>query len=98
VDVFAVYTGSKQLEPLQVERNPTLFFNFGFLTIEPQNIDLKSWFPFGEELPTVVVGDDEISMIHDMALYRQTRTRLEDVEDRQAKMLEILDRVTKKDV
>ena len=72
------YTGSKTLAPLEVERRPTLFFNFGFLTIEHPKQDLKKWFPLGEELPAVIVGDDEISMIHDMALYRQSRTRLQD--------------------
>ena len=79
------YTGSKTLEPLQVERRPTLFFNFGFITIERQNVDLTPWFPLGEQLPAVVVGDDEISMVHDMALYRQSRVRLEDNEKKVAK-------------
>lgn len=74
----AKYTGSKTLDPLQVEGKPTLFFNFGFLTIDNPKQDLKQWFPLGEELPAVVVGDDEISMIHDMALYRQSRVRLQD--------------------
>lgn len=61
------YTGSKKLD-----RNK-LFFNFGFLSIDHPQIDLSAWFPDGKERPAVVVGDDEIAMIHDMALYRQTR-------------------------
>lgn len=72
-----VYTGSSVLQPLQVERKPSLFFNFGFLEIEHPNQNLTNWFPFGEELPAVVVADDEIAMIHDMALYRQSRVRLD---------------------
>jgi CRISPR-associated protein Cmr4 len=84
-DLPRLYTGSQKLSPLDIERQPTLFFNFGFLTIEHQNVDLTPWFPFGEQLPAVVVGDDEISMIHDMALYRQSRVRLEDEEKRVAK-------------
>lgn len=80
-----LYTGSSVLKPLQVERKPTLFFNFGFLTIDHPNQDLTAWFPFGEELPAVVVADDEISMIHDMALYRQSRVRLEENEKKAKK-------------
>jgi CRISPR-associated protein Cmr4 len=61
------YTGSKKLN------RSKLFFNFGFLSIDHSQIDLSDWFPDGKERPAVVVGDDEIAMIHDMALYRQTR-------------------------
>ncbi|MBW4549359.1 MAG: type III-B CRISPR module RAMP protein Cmr4 [Symplocastrum torsivum CPER-KK1] len=68
-----LYTGSKTLKALEQK----LFFNFGFLSIEHPNQDLKAWFPDGKELPSVVVGDDEIGMIHDMALYRQSRVALE---------------------
>lgn len=71
-----VYTGSQKLDALEVERKKALFFNFGFVTIEHTE-DLTSWFPGGEQLPAVVVADDEISMIHDMALYRQSRVKLE---------------------
>lgn len=68
-----------------------LFFNFGFLELndyinngvikeneqkEYEN-DMSHWFPFGT-VPAVIVSDDEIGMIHDMALYRQSRVRLED--------------------
>lgn len=65
------YTGSSRLD-----RNK-LFFNFGFLTIDYPKHDLKNWFPDEQERPAVVVGDDEIAMIHDMALYRQTRISME---------------------
>jgi CRISPR-associated protein Cmr4 len=74
--VPAAYTGSQTLKALDVNGQPTLFFNFGFLTIE-KTADLLPWFPLEEELPAVVVGDDEIAMIHDMALYRQSRVALD---------------------
>jgi len=66
-----IYTGSSNL------RKNKLFFNFGFLTIDYPEQDLKNWFPDGKERPSVIVGDDEIAMIHDMALYRQTRIAME---------------------
>lgn len=66
-----VYTGSKSLGQNK------LFFNFGFLTIDHPKKELKNWFPDKQERPAVVVGDDEIAMIHDMALYRQTRIAME---------------------
>lgn len=65
------YTSSKRLD------RSKLFFNFGFLTIEHPKQDLSDWFPDRQERPAVVVGDDEIAMIHDMALYRQTRIAME---------------------
>lgn len=69
------YTGSQTLQALEVNGERKLFFNFGFLTI-PRTDNLSAWFPLGEELPAVVVADDEISLIHDMALYRQSRVAL----------------------
>jgi CRISPR-associated protein Cmr4 len=75
------YTGSSTLKPLSVEGKKKLFFNFGFLELKATT-NLKAWFPNGEELPAVVVADDEIGMIHDMALYRQSRVRLKDDEKR----------------
>ncbi|NET12812.1 MAG: type III-B CRISPR module RAMP protein Cmr4 [Okeania sp. SIO1H6] len=77
------YTGSKTLKALNLEGKETLFFNFGFLTVDRKE-DLTPWFPLGEQLPAVVVGDDEIAMIHDMALYRQSRVAL-DKEEKKAK-------------
>lgn len=75
------YTGSSTLKPLNVEGKKKLFFNFGFLELK-ETTNLKAWFPTDEELPAVIVGDDEIGMIHDMALYRQSRVRLKDGEKR----------------
>ncbi|BAS60333.1 hypothetical protein NIES2135_64400 (plasmid) [Leptolyngbya boryana NIES-2135] len=75
------YVGSSTLKTLNVEGKKKLFFNFGFLTLDKTE-DLSIWFPNGEQLPAVVVGDDEIGMIHDMALYRQSRVRLMDREKR----------------
>ncbi|MCU0551670.1 MAG: RAMP superfamily CRISPR-associated protein [Leptolyngbya sp. Prado105] len=73
------YTASQTLKPLKIDGKSKLFFNFGFLTLN-QSADLSAWFPLGEELPAIVVADDEIGMIHDMALYRQSRVRLKDDE------------------
>jgi CRISPR-associated protein Cmr4 len=69
------YTHSKELKPLP---NGKLFFNFGFLSVSlDDSYNWSSLFPSGKNLPVVIVGDDEISMIHDMALYRQSRVALE---------------------
>lgn len=76
------YTGSSTVKTLTVEGKQKLFFNFGFLELKEGQQDLQAWFPGGEELPAVVVADDEIGMIHDMALYRQSRVRLKDDEKR----------------
>ncbi|HBL13348.1 MAG TPA: type III-B CRISPR module RAMP protein Cmr4 [Cyanobacteria bacterium UBA11162] len=70
------YKGSQTLDALTINGTKKLFFNFGFLTVEGTE-NLSAWFPLGKELPAVVVGDDEIGMIHDMALYRQSRVALE---------------------
>jgi len=58
----------------------TLFFNLGFLALE-QEEDLSIWCPQGIEIEAtqlVIVDDNDIAMIHDMGLYRQTRVALED--------------------
>jgi CRISPR-associated protein Cmr4 len=73
------YTGSATVKALDLDGKKKLFFNFGFLTLKKTE-DLSAWFPLGEQLPAVVVADDEIGMIHDMALYRQSRVRLKDDE------------------
>jgi CRISPR-associated protein Cmr4 len=75
------YVGSTAVKALNIDGKKKLFFNFGFLTLT-RTEDLSAWFPSGEELPAVVVADDEIGMIHDMALYRQSRVRLMDDEKR----------------
>lgn len=75
-DIPDKYTHSKKVQLLP---NNKLFFNFGFLDFSSSK-DYQQWnklFPNGEELPAVIVADDEISMIHDMALYRQSRVALE---------------------
>ena len=78
-EIPETYTGSQTLSALTI--NKKLFFNFGFLTVE-KTADLTAWFPSGEEFPAVVVADDEIGMIHDMALYRQSRAALEEDQKR----------------
>ncbi|MBE9094724.1 type III-B CRISPR module RAMP protein Cmr4 [Tychonema sp. LEGE 07203] len=80
----ANYTGSQTLKALDINGKPKLFFNFGFLTVD-KTADLSAWFPLEEELPAVVVADDEIAMIHDMALYRQSRVALEKEEKKTVK-------------
>jgi CRISPR-associated protein Cmr4 len=75
------YLGSKKLKILDVNGKKKIFFNFGFIDLKEQK-DFSIWFPFGEELPAVVVADDEIGMVHDMALYRQSRVHLKDYEKR----------------
>ncbi|MEY3868762.1 MAG: hypothetical protein RLZZ338_2653 [Cyanobacteriota bacterium] len=81
----AIYTSSRTLKPLEIKGKKKLFFNFGFLTIDHPAQDLSAWFPLGEELPAVIVADDEIAMIHDMALYRQSRVALESNEKKAKK-------------
>jgi CRISPR-associated protein Cmr4 len=81
VSVPEKYTGSSTLRPLSVGDKKKLFFNFGFLELKKTE-SLKVWFPNGKELSAVVVADDEIGMIHDMALYRQSRVHLMDYEKR----------------
>ncbi|NEP61920.1 MAG: type III-B CRISPR module RAMP protein Cmr4 [Symploca sp. SIO2G7] len=76
------YTGSQTVKTLNIKGKKKLFFNFGLLELTKGQTDLSHWFPLGEELPAVVVADDEIGMIHDMALYRQSRVRLKDDEKR----------------
>ncbi|GAB1543354.1 type III-B CRISPR module RAMP protein Cmr4 [Scytonema sp. NUACC21] len=75
IDIPEPYTGSRNLKARESQGKKTLFFNLGFLTIN-KTADLSPWFPTGKEMPAVVVGDSDISMIHDMALYRQSRVRL----------------------
>jgi len=75
------YTAPKGLQGRQVEgRGKILFFNLGFLEIE-NTADLSPWIPEGTDLDAnklVVVHDNDISMLHDMALYRQSRVKLLD--------------------
>jgi CRISPR-associated protein Cmr4 len=75
------YTAPKTLPGRQVGSNrKVLFFNLGFMEIEFE-ADLSAWVPVGCGLKSdnlVVVNDNDIAMLHDMALYRQSRVKLHD--------------------
>ncbi len=77
----APYTAPKSLQGRQVGvGRKILFFNLGFMEIEHE-ADLSAWIPIGTDLQVsnlVVVGDNDIAMLHDMALYRQSRVKLLD--------------------
>lgn len=76
------YTASKSLKARDMGDNrKMLFFNLGFLEITKQADLAQDWLPEGLDIPPsqlVVVDDNDIAMIHDMALYRQSRVALED--------------------
>jgi CRISPR-associated protein Cmr4 len=80
-DLPQPYTAAKTLQGRQVDTNrKVLFFNLGFLEIEHED-DLSGWIPKGSDLDKshlVVVDNKDIAMIHDMALYRQSRVKLLD--------------------
>jgi CRISPR-associated protein Cmr4 len=80
-DIPKPYTAPRTLQGRQVgTHRKVLFFNLGFLEIEHE-ADLSTWIPANAELPAanlVVVGDSDIAMLHDMALYRQSRVKLQD--------------------
>jgi CRISPR-associated protein Cmr4 len=73
------YTASKNLSCRKVEgQRKVLFFNLGFMEIE-HNEDLSGWIPEGVKIKSdnlVVVDDNDLGMIHDMALYHQSRVKL----------------------
>jgi CRISPR-associated protein Cmr4 len=75
----APYTASPGLPGRQVETSrKVLFFNLGFLEIEHE-ADLSAWIPEEVNIDrnlAVVVADNDIAMLHDMALYRQSRVKL----------------------
>jgi CRISPR-associated protein Cmr4 len=78
-DLPKPYTAAKGLQGRSMDdtRQKVLFFNLGFITIEYE-ADLSVWAK-DLNLPSdrlVVVGDNDIAMIHDMALYRQSRVKL----------------------
>lgn len=80
------YTGSKGLQGRHGNGMTTLFFNLGFIQIEHTE-DLSAWVPLAlqENVPTnqlLVVSDADIGLIHDMALYRQSRVKLDEKEKR----------------
>ncbi|MEE3717651.1 RAMP superfamily CRISPR-associated protein [Tumidithrix elongata RA019] len=69
--------------------NEKLFFNLGFLKLAGQDSELKNYLPeaiAGKcQYPLVVVDDNDMAMIHDMALYRQSRVALEDTQKKAKK-------------
>jgi CRISPR-associated protein Cmr4 len=88
-DVPQPYSAMVGLEGRQIEgRGKILFFNLGFIEIEhpietKDKDNLSAWIPPGKDLDLdinklVVVSDKDIAMLHDMALYRQSRVKLLD--------------------
>jgi CRISPR-associated protein Cmr4 len=73
--------GNNKQHPVKLrEHRERLFFNLGFLDNLIKTEELSNWVPQGTQCQPdnlVVVEDADISIIHDMALYRQTRTKLE---------------------
>jgi CRISPR-associated protein Cmr4 len=58
-----------------------LFFNLGFLPIKEEDENLNNYIPeelWDPKILLLVVDDTEMPMIHDMALYRQSRVSLEE--------------------
>jgi CRISPR-associated protein Cmr4 len=80
-DVPDPYTAPSGLQGRQMpNQGKILFFNLGFLEIEHTG-DLSAWIPTGIDLDAnklVVVHDNDIAMLHEMALYRQSRVKLLD--------------------
>lgn len=79
------YTASPNLKGRNIVGNSQiLFFNLGFLEVTTKHdYDLSAWIPENMSLPKdnfnlVVVDDNDMSQIHDMALYRQSRVKLKD--------------------
>ncbi len=74
------YSAPATLQGRQVgTSDKVLFFNLGFLEIEHGDVDLSPWVPAGAGIrqdSLVVVDNNDIAMIHDMALYRQSRVKL----------------------
>jgi CRISPR-associated protein Cmr4 len=76
------YTADPELKARVVPgtTEKVLFFNLGFLGIEHQE-SLADWIPVGADLQVkqlVVVDDNDIALLHDMALYRQSRIKMLD--------------------
>ncbi|MDJ0675478.1 MAG: RAMP superfamily CRISPR-associated protein [Calothrix sp. MO_167.B42] len=82
-DLPEPYTAPKALQSRQVGTNHrVLFFNLGFIEIEHED-NLSAWIPDNVDLEPnnlLVVGDNDIAMLHDMALFRQSRVKLADEE------------------
>lgn len=77
----APYTAPKQLKGRAKQNgNHVLFFNLGWLEVSiPGDFNWQPWIQeTGLQLSqVVVVGDADMGLIHDMALYRQSRVTLE---------------------
>lgn len=78
------YSCSPNLRGRQGEQGITLFFNLGFMEVSPVE-GLADLIPaeLQDDIPAdrlVVVDDADIGLIHDMALYRQSRVKLADSE------------------
>lgn len=75
------YTAPSTLQARPVGSNgKVLFFNLGFLKVEHES-DLSPWIPDNVGIrkdSVVVVDDNDMAMIHDMALYRQSRIKMMD--------------------
>lgn len=81
-DLPDAYSCSTKLKGRFADKGVTLFFNLGFMEVSPC-AGLEEWIPpaLRGEIPEdrlVVVDDADIGLIHDMALYRQSRVRLAD--------------------
>jgi CRISPR-associated protein Cmr4 len=76
------YSCSQGLRGRKGDAGITLFFNLGFMTVTPVD-RLAELIPpeLEDDIPAdrlVVVDDADIGIIHDMALYRQSRVKLAD--------------------
>jgi CRISPR-associated protein Cmr4 len=69
----------KYVASQEMKDRKNVFFNFGFLNIKDTE-NLTGWFPDRVERAAIVVDDNEIGMVHDMALFRQSRVKLDDDE------------------
>lgn len=80
------YTAAKTIQGRTIDNannSKVLFFNLGFLTIDHpvEEEEMKPWIPTGTDLKPdnlVVVDNNDIAMLHDMGLYRQSRVKLLD--------------------
>lgn len=93
VPVPDLYTAPVILQGRQMESgSKVLFFNLGFLNIEKE-ADFTPWVPDGVGVhkdSLVVVDNNDMAMIHDMALYRQSRVRLSDTEKKVERVLSLM--------
>jgi CRISPR-associated protein Cmr4 len=78
-DIPKPYSSTKGLQGRTLNSSgKVLFFNLGFITLEHEE-NLAPWIPKGTDLDKdklVVVGDNDIALLHDMGLYRQSRVAL----------------------